>query len=75
MTTANHTTQLSETHKDDALIGPRLPLPAATVAVAACTVAHGIVCRRRIGGVTGDTLGALTETAEALVLVVAVALG
>lgn len=47
----------------------------AFVAVAAWSVAHGAACRKRIGGVTGDTLGALTETAEALVLVVAVALG
>lgn len=40
--------------------------------VAGAAFAHnGLVCRRRIGGVTGDTLGAATETAEVLVLAAA----
>ncbi len=47
----------------------------AFLAVAAFAAAHGAACRKRIGGVTGDTLGAATESAEALVLVIAVALG
>lgn len=34
----------------------------------------GLVCMRRIGGVTGDTLGANSELCEALVLTLAVAL-
>ncbi|MFL5299231.1 MAG: adenosylcobinamide-GDP ribazoletransferase [Anaeromyxobacteraceae bacterium] len=38
-------------------------------------VAFGALCRRRIGGVTGDTLGAAAEIAEALVLVVGVGSG
>lgn len=48
---------------------------AALSAVAALTAWHGLACRRRIGGVTGDTLGAAIQTSEALVLVVGVALG
>ncbi|HTP25159.1 MAG TPA: adenosylcobinamide-GDP ribazoletransferase [Anaeromyxobacteraceae bacterium] len=43
-------------------------------AVAAWGLAHGVACKRRIGGVTGDTLGAATETAEVVALLVAVAL-
>jgi cobalamin 5'-phosphate synthase/cobalamin synthase len=35
--------------------------------VAAATLVNGIVCRRRIGGITGDTMGANTEVCEALV--------
>lgn len=49
------------------------------VVVAACAVACaallGACFRRWLGGVTGDTLGAAVELTEALVLVVAVALG
>jgi adenosylcobinamide-GDP ribazoletransferase len=44
----------------------------ATVAVAGAALAE--VCRRRIGGMTGDTLGATGELAEALVLVLGVGL-
>jgi hypothetical protein len=39
----------------------------------AVTVAIGFVCRRRIGGVTGDTLGANAVLCETVVLVAAVA--
>jgi adenosylcobinamide-GDP ribazoletransferase len=39
----------------------------------AVTVAIGFVCRRRIGGVTGDTLGATAVLCETVVLVAAVA--
>lgn len=42
--------------------------------VALCTAVHGWLCYRRLGGVTGDTLGANTETSEALVYVLAIAL-
>jgi cobalamin 5'-phosphate synthase/cobalamin synthase len=35
---------------------------------------HGWLCYRRLGGMTGDTLGASTETCETLVLVLAIAL-
>ncbi|HEX9306733.1 MAG TPA: adenosylcobinamide-GDP ribazoletransferase [Anaeromyxobacter sp.] len=44
-------------------------------AVAGFTLGHGLACRRRIGGVTGDTMGAAVELAEALALVAGVALG
>jgi cobalamin 5'-phosphate synthase/cobalamin synthase len=44
----------------------------ATVAVAGAALVE--VCRRRVGGMTGDTLGATGELAEALVLVVGVGL-
>jgi adenosylcobinamide-GDP ribazoletransferase len=47
----------------------------AFAAVLAFAAVHGAACRRRIGGLTGDTLGAGIEMAEALVLVLAVALG
>lgn len=43
-------------------------------AVAALGAAFGAYCRRRIGGITGDTLGAAAELSEALVLVLAVGL-
>jgi adenosylcobinamide-GDP ribazoletransferase len=56
-----------------ALAGARGAVAAA--AVAALGVAFGALCRRRIGGVTGDTLGAAAEASEALVLVLAVGLG
>lgn len=38
------------------------------------TVLFGLLCRRKLGGVTGDTLGASVEAVEAVVLVLAVAL-
>ncbi|MBB6246488.1 adenosylcobinamide-GDP ribazoletransferase [Rhodanobacter sp. A1T4] len=59
----------------------------AAVAVAACSGSHGarallaasvvfacwrFACMHRLGGMTGDTLGALTELAEVLVLIVLV---
>jgi adenosylcobinamide-GDP ribazoletransferase len=43
-------------------------------AVAVSTVCLGVVFRRRLGGVTGDCLGAATELGETIALVVAVAL-
>lgn len=43
-------------------------------AAAALMAGQGLACRRRIGGVTGDTLGAAIQTSEALILVVGVAL-
>jgi cobalamin 5'-phosphate synthase/cobalamin synthase len=48
-------------------------LAAAVVGLAAA--AYAAFCRRRIGGMTGDTLGAAAEGAEALVLVLGVGLG
>jgi adenosylcobinamide-GDP ribazoletransferase len=42
--------------------------------VALITAAAGWLFRRRIGGITGDTLGAATECAEALTYIVALAL-
>jgi len=44
-------------------------------AVALFTFGLGRECANRIGGVTGDTMGACTELCEALVYVVAVAIG
>lgn len=46
---------------------------AAWGAVAALSTVLGLWCKRRIGGITGDTLGANTELAEAVVLVACVA--
>jgi cobalamin 5'-phosphate synthase/cobalamin synthase len=42
--------------------------------VLGATVLFGLLCRRRIGGVTGDTLGASVELAEAVALLLAVGL-
>lgn len=44
-------------------------------AVTGLGLAFGWLCRRKIGGVTGDTLGAAAELSEALALVLAVGLG
>jgi len=41
---------------------------------AAATALFGLLCRRKIGGVTGDALGASVELVKAVVLVAAVAL-
>lgn len=41
---------------------------------AAVTLGFGLLCRRKIGGVTGDTLGASVELVELVVLVAAVGL-
>lgn len=48
---------------------------AAAIAVAVLGAAFAALCRRRIGGMTGDTLGAAGELSEALVLVLGVGLG
>lgn len=55
------------------LAGP--PGLLAFAAVALLAITHGLACRRRIGGVTGDALGAGVELAQALALLVAVAAG
>lgn len=48
---------------------------AGAVAIAlAVVIVFGALCRRKLGGVTGDTLGAAVELVEAAVLVAAVAL-
>lgn len=47
----------------------------AFAATVAFTAAHAALCRRRLGGVTGDTLGASVEVAETLVLFLALGLG
>lgn len=47
----------------------------ALCAVVGFTLGHGLACRRCIGGVTGDTMGAAVELAESLALVAGVALG
>jgi adenosylcobinamide-GDP ribazoletransferase len=52
-------------------IGWRGLFESATVGVV--VIVWGLHCRRRLGGVTGDTLGAASEAAEVLVLVAAVA--
>jgi adenosylcobinamide-GDP ribazoletransferase len=44
------------------------------VSVIALSGASAMVCRRRIGGVTGDTLGANTEMCEAIVLLAGLAM-
>jgi len=44
------------------------------VSVIALTAASAVVFRRRIGGVTGDTLGANTEMCEAIVLLAGLAM-
>jgi cobalamin 5'-phosphate synthase/cobalamin synthase len=46
---------------------------AALLAAAALAAAFGALCRRRLGGVTGDTLGASAQLVEALVLVLGAA--
>jgi adenosylcobinamide-GDP ribazoletransferase len=43
-------------------------------AVAAFAAAFGVFCRRKIGGITGDTLGAAIEVAECIVLLLALLL-
>jgi cobalamin 5'-phosphate synthase/cobalamin synthase len=57
-----------------ALLGPRAAAIdfGATIGV---VWAIGSMCKDRIGGVTGDTMGAATEITEALVYALAVALG
>jgi cobalamin 5'-phosphate synthase/cobalamin synthase len=54
------------------LCGVNGAIAAALAAVA--TLLFGLLCRRRIGGVTGDTLGASVELVELVVLVAAVGL-
>lgn len=58
-----------------AIVATGLAGTLAFLAVAVFAAIHGAACRKRIGGVTGDTLGAAIEASEALVLVLAVALG
>jgi cobalamin 5'-phosphate synthase/cobalamin synthase len=53
-------------------LAPRAGL-SAVVAVAAVSVVVGAIARRRLGGVTGDVLGANVELSEAAALVAAVA--
>jgi len=50
-------------------------LVSAAAAVAVVTALAAAVCRRRLGGVTGDTLGAHTESAELAVLLAGVLAG
>jgi len=57
-----------------AAVALRLDALPITGAAAAVTVVLGLVYRRWLGGVTGDTLGAASETTELVALVVAVAL-
>jgi cobalamin synthase len=42
----------------------------AAIAVALVTIGFGFYCRKRIGGVTGDTLGANVELSECVSLLV-----
>lgn len=46
----------------------------AAAAALVATAGFGLLCRRKIGGVTGDTLGASVELVEVLVLLLAVGL-
>jgi cobalamin 5'-phosphate synthase/cobalamin synthase len=46
----------------------------AAAGAALATLLLGLLCRRKIGGVTGDTLGASVELVEAVVLLLALAL-
>lgn len=55
-----------------AAVGPEAA--ALTVCLAAVTVAIGVLASRRLGGVTGDVMGAATELTATLALTVAVAL-
>ncbi|MFY2562444.1 adenosylcobinamide-GDP ribazoletransferase [Corallococcus terminator] len=48
---------------------------AALVLVACVSALQGLWCRKKIDGITGDTMGANTEVCEALVLVLVLALG
>jgi cobalamin 5'-phosphate synthase/cobalamin synthase len=57
-----------------AVVSVRLPGIAAALLVALASVAWAWHCRRRFGGITGDTLGAASEGSEVLVLLVGVAL-
>ena len=45
------------------------------VGVTAVSAIQGAWCMQRIGGITGDTMGANTEVCEALVFVVLLGLG
>lgn len=54
---------------DAATLGTR-GIAAAPIGVAAVTSLVGLYCHRRIGGVTGDTLGANVQLSEAVVLMI-----
>jgi cobalamin 5'-phosphate synthase/cobalamin synthase len=57
-----------------AVLLTRWPGLLAALGVAALGVLWGLHCRRRLGGMTGDTLGAASEASEVFVLLVGVAL-